>query len=105
LLARIPLAVGVVCRFEPVGVFLMEDENGMDEKIIAIPHADLNPYYSKVKEYTDLPELEIAEIENFFVHYKDLEKDKWVKALGWEGSEVAKKLIMEGIKRAGNYYG
>lgn len=101
LLARVPLAVGSVCRFNPVGVFLMEDEKGMDEKIIAVPHPDLNPYYHGIKEYTELPKPELGKIENFFQHYKDLEKNRWVKVLGWNDSDFAKKLIMEGIKRAG----
>jgi inorganic pyrophosphatase len=36
-------------------------------------------------------------IAHFFEHYKDLEKDKWVKVLGWEGKESAHKEILDGI--------
>ncbi|MGD9638634.1 MAG: inorganic diphosphatase [Alphaproteobacteria bacterium] len=99
-MTRIPVAVGSVIRSCPVGVFLMEDEKGRDEKIITVPHPSLNPYYKDIKSYTELPEMDIQKIENFFSHYKDLEKGKWVNVLGWQDAEAAKKLILEGIERA-----
>jgi len=76
---------------------MMEDEAGIDEKIVAVPHHKLTPYYDQIKSYTDLPQVLQDRIPHFFAHYKDLEKDKWVKVLGWEGAEKAAKLIMDGI--------
>jgi len=49
------LVPGSVIRARPVGVMLMEDEAGMDEKIVAVPHNKLTPYYENIKTYTDLP--------------------------------------------------
>ncbi len=92
------LVPGCVIRARPVGVMLMEDEAGMDEKIVAVPHQALTPYYDNIKSYKDLPQVMQDRIPHFFEHYKDLEKNKWVKVLGWEGPEKAGELIMAGIK-------
>ena len=91
------LLPGSVIRCRPVGVLLMEDEAGIDEKIVAVPHTKLTPYYDKIKTYKDLPEVLQDRIPHFFNHYKDLEKDKWVKVLGWENAEKAAELIVQGI--------
>jgi inorganic pyrophosphatase len=53
-----------------------------------------------VKDYTDLPEITLQQIEHFFEHYKDLEPGKWVKIFGWKDATVAKQLISEAIERA-----
>jgi inorganic pyrophosphatase len=95
-----PLVPGAVVGARPVGVLLMEDEAGLDEKILAVPSTRLTRYYSKIQEYTDLPEILIERISHFFEHYKDLEPDKWVKIVGWRGREEAERLITEGIKAA-----
>ena len=91
---------GSVVRARPVGVLMMEDEAGIDEKIVAVPHHKLTPYYDQIKSYTDLPQVLQDRIPHFFAHYKDLEKDKWVKVLGWEDADKAAKLIVDGIKAA-----
>ena len=95
------LMPGSVVRSRPVGVLMMEDEAGIDEKIVAVPHDTLTPYYSAIKTYRDLPQVLQDRIPHFFAHYKDLEADKWVKVLGWEGLDKARELIREGIKAAG----
>ncbi len=95
-----PLIPGCVIRARPIGVLLMEDEAGGDEKILAVPDLKTDPTYKDVNTYTDLPEILLLQIEHFFQHYKDLEKNKWVKITGWEGPEVAKQKIREGIERA-----
>ena len=92
------LMPGCVVRARPVGVLMMEDEAGIDEKIVAVPHSKLTPYYDKIKSYVDLPQVLQDRIPHFFNHYKDLEKDKWVKVLGWEDSDKAGELILEGIE-------
>ncbi len=91
---------GAVMSVRPVGVLLMEDEAGGDEKIIAVPSSKLTQRYDKVRSYSDLPEITLAQIRHFFEHYKDLEQGKWVKVLRWGGPEDAHKLIEDGIARA-----
>ena len=92
---------GAVMSVRPVGVLLMEDEAGGDEKIIAVPSSKLTQRYDKVKSYGDLPDITLHQIQHFFEHYKDLEPNKWVKVIRWGGAEDAHRLIEEGIARAG----
>lgn len=94
------LLPGAVISVRVVGVLLMEDEAGVDEKIIAVPSPKLTRRYDRVINHTDLPEITLQQIEHFFSHYKDLEKNKWVKILRWGDAEEARKLISEAIDRA-----
>ncbi len=91
---------GAVIAVRPVGVLLMEDDGGQDEKIIAVPVTKLTRRYEKVVDYTDLPEITLQQIEHFFAHYKDLEPGKWVKIVRWGDADEARRLILEGIERA-----
>jgi len=94
------LVPGAVVRARPVGVLLMEDDGGVDEKILAVPHQKLTRFYEKVHNYTDLPEILVERIVHFFTHYKDMEPGKWVKVEGIEGVEKARELIVQAIERA-----
>ena len=91
---------GAIMSCRVVGVLLMEDEAGGDEKIVAVPSTKLTRRYEKVKNYTDLPEITLQQIEHFFKHYKDLEAGKWVKVLRWGDAEEAQKIVLESIERA-----
>jgi len=79
---------------------MMEDNAGKDEKIIAVPSHKLTKRYDDLKDYTDLPEITLQQIEHFFEHYKDLEPGKWVKLGGWQDKAMAERLIVEAIDRA-----
>jgi inorganic pyrophosphatase len=91
---------GAIMAVRPIGVLRMQDEAGLDEKIVAVPVPRLTRRYESVKNYTDLPDITLKQIEHFFEHYKDLEPGKWVKALGWGDADAAKQLIIEGVERA-----
>jgi inorganic pyrophosphatase len=97
---RMPVATGAVLRSRPIGVLEMQDEAGMDEKILAVPTDKISPVNRSVRTYKDIPEHDLDRIAHFFSHYKDLEPNKWVKVLGWEGPERAHELIVEGIAQA-----
>ncbi len=90
---------GAVIAAKPIGVLIMEDEKGMDEKIIAVPANKLNSQYESVEEISGLPEKLVNQIKHFFEHYKDLEKGKWVKVKGFEDAAKARELIKEGMAR------
>ncbi len=96
-IGRVPVIPGAIIRARPIGVLVMEDEAGLDEKILMVPVSDLKPYYDKVATYEDLPESLQHQISHFFQHYKDLEPGKWVKILRWEGPDMAAKLIEKGV--------
>jgi len=97
---RRPIIPGAVVAVRPIGAIMMEDESGQDEKIVAVPIDKLHPFYSNVKSYLDLPEIMRDQFAHFFEHYKDLEKNKWVKVSKWVGTEEAKELIRAGITNA-----
>lgn len=97
-----PLFPGCVINCRPIGVLKMEDNKGLDEKVIAVPSPELTQRYTKVFEHTDLPEITLKQIEHFFEHYKDLEPGKWVKIGGWAGSAEAKQMIREAVERYDN---
>ena len=93
------IAPGAIISARPIGVLVMEDNSGEDEKIIAVPSRHLTMRYDRIEDYTDLPDITIHQIQHFFEHYKDLEPGKWVKIKRWGGKEEAHRLILEGIER------
>jgi inorganic pyrophosphatase len=95
-----PIIPGAVINVRPIGVLRMEDDGGVDEKIIAVPSPRLTKRYVNVTNYTDLPQITIEQIEHFFAHYKDLEPGKWVKLGGWGDSAEARAMIEQAIARA-----
>jgi len=99
---RTPIMPGAVVRCRPLGVLIMEDEAGMDEKLLMVPVDKLHPFYKDVKSYDELPQIFLDQIAHFFQHYKDLEAGKWVKIVGWEGPEKAASLIQEGVEAEAN---
>ena len=94
------IAPGAVMSCRIVGVLLMEDQAGIDEKLIAVPSSHLTARYDNVQDYTDLPQITLDQIEHFFRHYKDLEPGKWVKVKGWGDAAKAREMVLEGIERA-----
>jgi len=91
----VPPGVGVKVR--PVGLLEMEDDGGIDTKVIAVPHKD--PRWQHIQDLADIPELKRAEIQHFFEHYKDLEPGKWVKLGAWGDAAAAEKVVAEGLER------
>jgi inorganic pyrophosphatase len=94
------LVPGCVINARPIGVLIMEDNAGEDEKIIAVPSAKITKRYEKVFNYTDLPQITLEQVSHFFEHYKDLEPGKWVKIGGWHDATRARQMIVEAIERA-----
>ena len=86
---------GVIVKSRVVGVYTMSDEAGGDDKLLCVPALD--PRWEHIQDVDDVPDFELKAIEHFFLHYKDLEPGKWVKILGWEGPEAAKKEVADGM--------
>jgi inorganic pyrophosphatase len=99
-ITRSPIISGAVIRVRPVGVLLMEDDKGGDEKLLTVPVDSTFPYYGNVTSHSDLPPIVLRQIEHFFEHYKDLEPGKWAKLNGWGDAEKARQLILDGVERA-----
>jgi len=94
------LVPGSVINCRPVGVLVMEDEAGMDEKLIAVPSSHVTRRYDTVQTVADLPEITRSQIEHFFRHYKDLEPGKWVKIVRWDDAAGARAIVLEAMRRA-----
>ncbi|MDG6927804.1 MAG: inorganic diphosphatase [Nitrososphaerota archaeon] len=96
-----PLPHGVYIRSIPIGALVTQDENGMDRKVIAVPHPSIDPKFENVRDLKDLPPGVKEQIEHFFMHYKELERGKWVKVTGYESAEKAREAIRQAIERTG----
>ncbi|AHV92574.1 inorganic diphosphatase [Bordetella holmesii] len=96
-----PIQIGAVVRCRALGVLEMDDESGGDAKLLAVPVDKLYPPYRNIKSYEDLPAEDVARIQHFFEHYKDLEKGKWVKVKVWKGVDAAHAEILRSAERYG----
>ena len=86
----------IKCRL--IGVLIMEDEKGIDEKLIAVPSDKIDPRYKNIQDIEDLPELTLDRIKNFFETYKILEPNKWVKVTGFKGKKEAQEILQKAIE-------
>ena len=93
----LPLVPGTVIQCRPVGVLQMKDEAGEDAKIIAVPISEVTGVYRDIVSVEDLDKLLLDQIEHFFEHYKDLERNKWVRTGDWKGVDVARQEITDAI--------
>ncbi|MFL5868117.1 MAG: inorganic diphosphatase [Thermoleophilaceae bacterium] len=87
---------GCTIDVKPIALFRMEDDQGIDDKILAVPLHD--PGWNTMERLEDIAKQLRDEIEHFFSHYKDLEQ-KAVKVDGWYPREDAIKEIEESRKR------
>lgn len=93
-----PLQAGSVIPCRLIGVLVMEDESGMDEKLLAVPVTKIDPRYDGIKSIDDLPKATLDKIKNFFETYKMLEPNKWVKVKGFEDAKKAQDILDKAIK-------
>lgn len=93
-----PLQAGSVIKARLIGVLIMEDESGLDEKLIAVPISKIDPRYDRIKSLEDLPQITLDRIKNFFETYKMLEPNKWVKVKEYKDLNVAKEILDKAIK-------
>ncbi len=97
-LGEYPLYPGSCIKCILIGVLLMEDESGIDEKLLAVPTDKIDPSFKKIKDISDLPEHTLSKIKNFFETYKMLEPNKWVKVTGFKDKKEATKILEKAIK-------
>ena len=92
------LQAGTVIRSRPLGMLKMHDESGDDCKIIAVPHSNIYPEYDQLKDIFDLPQVLREQILHFFKNYKKIEKEKWVKIVGWGNLQETHTTIINSLK-------
>ena len=98
-ISKFSLITGCVINCRPIAVLHMEDEAGMDAKVLAVPSTKLKPSFDNVTGLADVDDFLLNQIAHFFEHYKDLEPNKWVKVTGWGEVDEARKEVMDSIAR------
>jgi inorganic pyrophosphatase len=89
---------GVVIPATVIGMLEMEDEAGIDTKILAVPSTKIDPFFGTYKDITDVPEAIKNKLKHFFENYKTLEPGKWVKIKEWKDKKTAEEAVKKGIK-------
>lgn len=98
--SSVPVQAGVVLPSVVIGMLEMEDEEGIDTKLVAVPTQKIDPVYGVYKDVMELPEMMRQKMKHFFEHYKELEPDKWVKVRDWKNAEVAYAEVQKGVSAA-----
>ncbi len=93
-----PTTVGVVIPCRPIGMLEMEDEAGIDNKIVAVPIAKVDQKFKDYNDVSDIPDGIKEKIKYFFENYKKTEPGKWVKIKDWEGKQEALEEIKKAMK-------
>ena len=93
-----PTFPGCLIEVKPIALFRMEDEHGVDDKVLAVPLSD--PNWAGLERLEDISDQLRDEIEHFFSVYKDLERKK-VTVDGWHSREAAIEELHAARDRAG----
>jgi len=99
-LTEYPMQAGSVVNCRLIGVLIMEDESGIDEKLLAVPVSKIDPTFDEIQDIDDLPKHTLAKIKNFFETYKMLEPGKWVKVKDYQNKAAAAKILQDAIDNA-----
>lgn len=92
-----PVYPGTILQSRPIGMLEMEDEAGIDTKIIAVPFKKVDPFYSHVEDIAYLNDNLKNLIKHFFEHYKEIEPGKWVKIKNFLSKKHAETAIKKSL--------
>ena len=101
LLVTNPTFPGCIMKAEVIGYLEMEDESGIDNKVLLVPTKKVDPRWVHVRDIGDLTDKQRQEIRDFFENYKKLEPGKWVKLKEFKPKAEAEQLIQEAKERLG----
>lgn len=97
LISSLPLAPGTLVAARPIGLLQMEDEAGIDNKVLAVPTEKIDPQFASVKNVEDLNDHLKQRIKHFFENYKTLEPGKWVKIKEFLNKDKAEEEIKKSL--------
>ena len=97
-LSEYPVTPGTVIPSVVIGMLEMEDEEGIDTKVLAAPTAKIDPLFGTFKDITDVPEATKNKLRHFFENYKTLEPGKWVKLKDWKDKATALEAVKKSLK-------
>jgi inorganic pyrophosphatase len=93
ILADYPLHIGCHVECRPIGVLVMSDEKGLDEKIIAVPSNAVDESYDSIWSIGDVSSRTLKEIQMFFEMYKTIDAGRWTRVEQFKGVAVAEMLV------------
>jgi inorganic pyrophosphatase len=91
-----PLEVATIARARVIGALIIEDENGIDPKILSVLVNDAR--FEGYKDTSDIHKHELVEIQEFFETYKRLEPHKWAKTKGWKNAAEAMEIVESAMR-------
>ena len=91
-----PLQVGAIARVRVIGALIIQDEKGIDPKILSVLENDAR--FKGYKDVSDVHKHELKEIEEFFETYKRLEPHKWTKIKGWKNAAEAMEIVLNAME-------
>jgi len=91
---------GCLMKCQIIGLLEMEDEAGIDTKLVAVPDLKIDPLFGRILDIKEVDESTKEKIRNFFEHYKDLEKGKWVNLKKWQDKKAAENEVKKALERA-----
>jgi len=98
-LSSYPVQAGVVMKCHAIGMLEMEDEEGIDNKVVVVPDVKVDPEYGELTDITEVKKPIMDKIKHFFEQYKTLEPGKWVKVKSYKGKEAAEAEIKKSSKQ------
>lgn len=102
LLVSNPTFPGCVVKARVIGYLEMEDESGIDNKILCMPEKKVDHRLAEVEDVKDLADGQKKEIKDFFENYKKAEPGKWVKLQDFKSKAEAEKIVEEAKARHAN---
>lgn len=93
----VPLTPNCYIKCRLIGMLEMEDEAGIDHKLLAVPLAKVDLICGQWQSLDDVPPVRLQRLRHFFEHYKDLEEGKWVKLKEFKDAEAATQLLQESL--------
>ena len=90
-LSYTPLNVGCILKVRVIGALIIEDEGGLDAKILSVLVNDMR--FEGFKDISDVHKHELVEIQEFFETYKRLEPHKWAKTRDWKNAKEAWEIV------------
>lgn len=97
-LSEYSVAPGTAIPAVVIGMLEMEDEAGVDTKILAVPTRKIDPLFGAMKDITDVPEATKNKLKHFYENYKSLEPGKWVKLKEWKDKTTALEAVKKSLK-------
>lgn len=97
-LSEYSVAPGTAIPAVVIGMLEMEDEAGIDTKILAVPPLKIDPLFGTMKDIADVPEATKNKLRHFYENYKSLEPGKWVKLKEWKDRATALEAVKKALK-------